>query len=228
MRCARGARLDDECRIGGAVLRSKRDTIDTATTPWVDCYRRLTEVVIPRPIALVATVDADGIANLAPFSFFTIVSSNPPFIAFAPHRVGRTGSKKDTMRNVEQVGEFTVSVVTEEIAERVNSCAAPLPYGQSEFEHSGLTPVAAERVRPPLVAESPVGLECTLEEVRSYGDAGGAGSLVVGRVVLIHIDPAVRDSADGRVLPERLRAVGRMGGSLWCRTLDTFALERPS
>jgi len=206
----------------------KRDTIDTATTSWVDSYRRLTEVVIPRPIALVATVDPGGITNLAPFSFFTVVSSNPPFIAFAPHRAGRTGSKKDTLRNVEQVGEFTVSVVTEEIAERVNSCAAPLPYGESEFGHSGLTPVAAERVKPPLVAESPVGLECTLEEIRTYGDAGGAGSLVVGRVVLMHLDPAVRDPADGRVLPELLRAVGRMGGSLWCRTRDTFPLERPS
>lgn len=206
----------------------QRDTIDTATTSWVEGYRRLTEVVIPRPIALVATVDPDGVANLAPFSFFTVVSSNPPFIAFAPQRVGRTGSKKDTLRNLEQVGEFTVSVVTEEIVERVNRCAAPLPYGDSEFEHSGLTPVAAARVKAPLVAESPVGLECTVEEIRTYGDAGGAGSLVVGRVVLMHLDPALRDPAGGRVLAERLRAVGRMGGSLWCRTRDTFELERPS
>jgi len=205
----------------------ERDIIDTAAAPWVDVYRRLTDVVIPRPIALVATVDPDGVANLAPFSFFTVVSSNPPFIAFAPHRAGRTGTKKDTLRNLEQVGEFTVSVVTEDIAERVNACAAPLPYGDSEFEHSGLTPVAARRVKAPLVAESPVGLECTVEEIRTYGEEGGAGSLVVGRVVLMHLDPAVRD-ADGRVLPDRLRAVGRMGGSLWCRTRDTFPLERPS
>jgi len=210
------------------VRDSKRDTIDTSTTSWVDVYRRLTEVVIPRPIALVATVDPDGIANVAPFSFFTVVSSNPPFIAFAPHRMGRTGTKKDTLRNVEAVGEFTVSVVTEEIAERVNACAAPLPYGDSEFEHSGLTPVAAERVKAPLVAESPVGLECMLEEIRVYGDEGGAGSLVVGRVVLMHLEAAVRDPADGRVVHEQLRAVGRMGGSLWCRTLDTFPLKRPS
>jgi flavin reductase (DIM6/NTAB) family NADH-FMN oxidoreductase RutF len=205
----------------------KRDTVDAATTSWVECYRRLTEVVIPRPIALVASVDPNGVPNLAPFSFFTIVSSNPPFVAFAPHRMGRTGSKKDTLRNVEQVGDFTVSVVTEDIAEQVNSCAASLPYGDSEFEHSGLTPVAAKRVKAPLVAESPVGLECTLEEIRTYGEEGGAGSLVVGRVVLMHLDPTLRDPSDGRVLPERLRAVGRMGGSLWCRTLDTFVLDRP-
>jgi flavin reductase (DIM6/NTAB) family NADH-FMN oxidoreductase RutF len=219
--------FDDRCRIDGTMSDLKRDTIDTATSSWVDGYRRLTEVVIPRPIALVATVDPEGLPNLAPFSFFTIVSSNPPFLAFAPQRMGRTGSKKDTLRNIELVGEFTVSVVTEKIAERVNVCAAPLPYGESEFVHSGLTPLAAERVKAPLVVESPVGLECTLEEIRTYGEAGGAGSLVVGRVVLMHVDPALRDPADGRVLPERLRAVGRMGGSLWCRTRDTFALERP-
>jgi flavin reductase (DIM6/NTAB) family NADH-FMN oxidoreductase RutF len=203
------------------------DTMDTAESSWVEVYKRLTDVVIPRPIALVATVDPHGVTNLAPFSFFTVVSSNPPFIAFAPHRAGRTGEKKDTLRNLEQVGEFTVSVVTEEIAERVNSCAASLPYGHSEFEHSGLTPVPARRVKAPLVAESPVGLECTVEEIHVYGEAGGAGSLVVGRVVLMHIDRAVRDPEDGRVLPERLQAVGRMGGSLWCRTRDTFPLDRP-
>jgi flavin reductase (DIM6/NTAB) family NADH-FMN oxidoreductase RutF len=88
--------------------------------------------------------------------------------------------------------------------------------------------VTAQRVKAPLVAESPVGLECTLEEIRSYGEAGGAGSLVVGRVLLIHVDSALRDPVDGRVLPERLRAVGRLGGSLWCRTRDTFPLKRPS
>ena len=204
-----------------------RDVIDTAEISWIDGYRRLTEIVIPRPIALVGTVDPDGTTNLAPFSFFTVVSSNPPFVAFAPQRMGRTGAKKDTLRNIELVREFTVSVVTEEIAERVNACSAPLPYGDSEFEHSGLTPMAAQRVKAPLVAESPVGLECALEEVRTYGDSGGAGSLVVGRVVLMHIDPEVRDGAGGRINPERLRAVGRMGGSSWCRTLDTFSLERP-
>jgi flavin reductase (DIM6/NTAB) family NADH-FMN oxidoreductase RutF len=213
---------------GGHVREDTRDTIETAEASWVDVYRRLTEAVIPRPIALVATVDPEGAVNVAPFSFFTVVSSNPPFIAFSPHRMGRTGRKKDTLRNIEQVGDFTVSVVTEEIAERVNACAAPLPYGESEFEHSGLTPVAASRVKAPLVAESPVAMECVLEEIRTYGEEGGAGSLVVGRVVLIHIDSAVRNTADGSIVAERLRAVGRMGGSLWCRTHDTFPLDRPS
>lgn len=203
------------------------ETIDPSATSWVEVYRRLTDVVIPRPIALVATVDREGRMNLAPFSFFTVVSSNPPFLAFSPHRSGRTGERKDTLRNIEDTGELTISVVTEEIASRVNQCAAPLPRGDSEFEHSGLTPVASTVVRPPLVAESPVGLELSLEEIRTYGDEGGAGSLVVGRVLRLHLDPKVRRE-DGRVHSDLLRAVGRMGGAEWVRTRDVFELERPT
>jgi flavin reductase (DIM6/NTAB) family NADH-FMN oxidoreductase RutF len=201
-------------------------TIDPAATGWVEVYRRLTDVVIPRPIALVSTVDQLGRANLAPFSFFTVVSSNPPFLAFSPHLFGRTGNKKDTLCNVEATGQFVIAVVTEAIAEQVNTCAAALPHGSSEFEHSGLTPTPARRVTPSLVAESPVNLECELVEIRTYGEEGGAGSLVVGRVVLMHLDESVRDD-DGRVLPERLGAVGRMGANLWVRTRDTFPLDRP-
>ena len=202
------------------------NTIDPAATSWIEVYRRLTDVVIPRPIALVSTVDAEGRANLAPFSFFTVVSSNPPYIAFSPHLAGRTGSKKDTLRNVEEVGELVVAVVTESMVAQVNQCSASLDHGVSEFAHSGLTPAPAQRVRPALVAESPVNMECEVVEIRTYGSEGGAGALVVARVVLMHLEEAMRDD-EGRVLPERLRAVGRMGGSLWVRTGDTFELERP-
>ena len=201
-------------------------TVDPTTSPWQEVYRRLTEIVLPRPIALVSTVDAEGRENLAPFSFYTVVSSNPPYLAFSPHRSGRTGEKKDTLLNVETTGEFVVGVVTEAIAERVNAASARLPHGVSEFAHVGLTPARAALVRPPLIAESPVNVECRLVEVRSYGDAGGAGSLVVGRVVQMHIQADLLDE-DGRVRPERLGAVGRMGGELWVRTRDTFALPRP-
>ncbi len=200
--------------------------IDPGTASWVEVYRRLTQVVVPRPIALVSSVDADGRPNLAPFSFFTVVSANPPYLAFSPQRSGRTGEKKDTLRNVEATGSFVVAVVTETVAERVNRCSAALPYGASEFAHSGLTPAAAVRVRAPLVAESPVNMECELVEVRSYGEAGGAGNLVVGRVVLLHVDERLLDE-DGLVAPERLRPVGRMGSDLWVRAWDTFPMPRP-
>jgi flavin reductase (DIM6/NTAB) family NADH-FMN oxidoreductase RutF len=201
-------------------------TIDTADTPWVEVYRRLVEIVVPRPIALASTVDAEGRTNLAPFSFFNAVSANPPLIVFSPALAGRTGAKKDTLCNIEEVGQFVVATVTEEIADRVNACAAALPRGESEFAHSGLTPVPAVRVAASLVAESPVNMECELVEIHRYGSEGGAGNLIVGRIVLLHLDPAVLDE-EGRVLSDRLRAVGRMGGTDWVRTRDTFAMPRP-
>ena len=200
--------------------------IDTSSTPWREVYRRLTEVVVPRPIALVSTTDAEGRPNLAPFSFYTVVSSNPPCVAFSPQRSGRTGEKKDTLVNVEATGEFVVGVVTEELAVRVNAASALLPRGESEFTHAGLTPAPARLVRPSLIAESPVNMECRLLEIRTYGDGAGAGALVVGRVLLLHIDGELLDEK-GVVLADRMRAVGRMSGDLWVRTRETFAMPRP-
>jgi flavin reductase (DIM6/NTAB) family NADH-FMN oxidoreductase RutF len=201
-------------------------SIDPDEVGWIECYRRMTEIVVPRPIAVVSTVDARGRRNLAPFSFFTVVSSNPPHIAFSPHLAGRTGAKKDTLRNVEATRQFVVASATENLAAAVNQCAAPLPHGESEFDLSGLTPAPAVRVAPSLVAESPVNLECEVVEIRAYGDQGGAGHLVVGRVLLMHIDPTVLDPS-GKILSERLLAVGRMGGDDWVRTRDTFPMPRP-
>ena len=200
--------------------------IDSAATPWQEIYRRLVEVVVPRPIALVSTVDEEGRSNLAPFSFFTVVSSNPPCLAFAPQRSGRTGELKDTLLNARATGEFVVAVVTEELAARVNSASASLPRGTSEFEHAGLTPARAKHVKAPLVAESPVNIECRVIEVRTYGDGPGAGSLVVGEVLAVHLLPELLDEG-GHVTAEHLRAVGRMGGDLWVRTRETFGLPRP-
>lgn len=206
---------------------SEHITLDPQAVGWIDFYRRMTEIVVPRPIAVVSTVDATGRPNLAPFSFFTVVSSNPPHIAFSPHLGGRTGAKKDTLLNIEATGQFVVAAATEDLAAAVNSCAAPLPHGESEFTHSGLTTAPATRITPHLVAESPVNLECELVEIRAYGDQGGAGHLVVGRVVLMHIDTSITD-ASGAVLPDRLRAVGRMGSEDWVKTREIFPMPRPS
>jgi flavin reductase (DIM6/NTAB) family NADH-FMN oxidoreductase RutF len=201
-------------------------TIDATVSPWTDVYRRLVEIVVPRPIALVSTVDAEGRRNLAPFSFYTVVSSNPPYLAFSPARSGRTGEQKDTLLNIEATHEFVVGVVTEALAAQVNAASAVLPRGVSEFAHAGLTPAPAQRVKASLIAESPVNMECELVEIRSYGDGPGGGNLVVGRIVLLHLDPDLLD-AQGHVLSERLRAVGRMGGELWVDTHGTFPMPRP-
>jgi flavin reductase (DIM6/NTAB) family NADH-FMN oxidoreductase RutF len=201
-------------------------TIDAETRPWTDVYRRLVEIVVPRPIALVSTVDEQGRPNLAPFSFYTVVSANPPYLAFSPSRSGRTGEQKDTLLNIEATRQFVVGAVTEALATQVNAASARFPRGVSEFAQVGLTPAPAQRVKAPLIAESPVNMECELVEIRSYGDGPGAGNLVVGRIVLLHLDPGLLD-AQGHVLPERLRAVGRMGGELWVDTHGTFPMPRP-
>lgn len=200
--------------------------LDATVTPWQEIYHRLTEIIQPRAIALVSTVDIDGRPNLAPFSFFTLISCNPPYLAFCPQLAGRTGQKKDTLRNIEVTGQFVVACVTESIAEQVNMCSTPLPYGESEFVLSGLTSAPAHKITPGLVRESPVNLECDVVEIRHYGTAGGAGNLVVGRILLLHIDPAIQNET-GHILSAQLQAVGRMGGEEWCRTRDVFRFARP-
>lgn len=201
-------------------------TLVVADLPWRETYARLTEIVQPRPIALVSTLDAELGPNLAPFSFFTIVSSNPLYLAFSPQIAARTGAKKDTLRNIEKSGEFVIATVTEAIAEQVNRASTPLPHGESEFSFTGLTPVPSQQVAPFCIKESPVNMECRLVEIHVYGSEAGAGHLVVGRVERVHIDDGVLDDT-GRVDPSLLRTVARMGGEDWCRSQDRFSYRRP-
>jgi flavin reductase (DIM6/NTAB) family NADH-FMN oxidoreductase RutF len=200
-------------------------TIDPAERPWREFYRYLTDIVQPRPIAFVSTISAAGVPNLAPFSFYNAISANPPFVCFSPQLRGRDGAKKDTLRNVEETREFVVATVTEAIAEQMNRTSAEFAPEVNEFEIGGFTPVPSLRVRPARVAESPVNLECRLHQIVYLGDQPGAGSLIIGRVLLMHIDDAF--VLDDRVPSERLQAIGRMGGSRYARTDSTFDMARP-
>ena len=200
-------------------------TIDVSTEDVVTVYRALVGLVVPRPIAWVTTVDSAGRVNLAPFSFFNAFGANPPIVVFSP-TLRRDGSKKDTLLNLEEVGEFVVNAAVEELAEKMNSTSAELPRGQSEADRAGLTLAASARVRPPRVAESPVHLECLVRGIMSMGDGPIAANLVIGEVVLIHIEERVLDSAR-QVDPRKLRAIARLGGNDYCRTSDLFQMERP-
>jgi len=199
--------------------------VDPAERPWREVYHVLTDVVQPRPIAFVSTLAGDGTPNLAPFSFYNAVSGNPPFVVFSPQLRGRDGTKKDTLANVEATGEFVVAAVTEAIAEAMNRTSAELPPEVNEWEVGGFTPLPSEQVRPPRVAESPVNMECRVHQIIPLGDGPGAGNLVIGRVLLIHV--ADHLLVNGRVASERLQAVGRMGGSRYARTDSTFEMIRP-
>lgn len=199
--------------------------IDVASTDVVKVYHALVDVVTPRPIAWVTTVDAEGRVNLAPFSFFNAFGANPPVIVFSP-TLRRDGSKKDTLRNLEVVPEFVLSAAVEDLAGAVNATAKELPRGESEAEFAGVELTPSERVRPPRVAASPVHLECRVRQILPIGDGPIAPNLVIGEILLMHIDDAVLDPS-GRVDPRKLRTVARLGGDWYCRTSDLFELHRP-
>jgi flavin reductase (DIM6/NTAB) family NADH-FMN oxidoreductase RutF len=191
-------------------------------------YKLLIGCIVPRPIAFVSTVSPDGRTNLAPFSFFNGIGSDPMALLFCPAN-RPDGSEKDSLRNAKPadeggVGEFVVNLANERYARQVAAAAEPLPYGESEFDLTGLTPVPSVKVRPPRAAESPVAFECrTMRVVRMNPGVAAAGNIVIGQVMHIHL-------ADGLVTerhhvdPDRLAAIGRMGGLTYCRTRDRFQL----
>lgn len=186
--------------------------------------RVLTGVVVPRPIAFVSTVSEDGIVNLAPFSFFNAVAYSPPTVVLGISRQA-DWKEKDTLSNIEATREFVVNVVSDEIAEAMNATAAEFPADVDEFEISGLTPAPSESVRAPRVAESPVNMECRLDQVVPIGDPQTGNALVIGHIVLMHVRDDIINGH--RIDHERLKPVGRLAGNMYCDTHDTYELVRP-
>ena len=204
-------------------------TINPTEHPAREVYKIMTGIIVPRPIALVSTVDRDGIANLAPFSFFCGVGSVPPTLLFCPALRASLGSdptrRKDTLRNVEETGEFVVNVVSDSIANAANATAADVPPEVDEFELARLTPLPSSVVRPPRVAESPAHMECRLLQVIYTSHQPGGGVIVLGEIVRFHIRAGLVDGF--RVDPSGLDAIGRMAGNTWVRTRDRVELIRP-
>lgn len=208
-------------------------SIDPANYAPKQVYKLMTGIIVPRPVALVSTMDRAGVANLAPFSFFSGVGSNPPTVLFCPTlraaRAGEpelsTGIRKDTLRNIEETGEFVINVVSEAMAKAANEAAADVPEDVDEFVLAGLTAVASAAVRPPRVAESPAQMECRLLQVIYTNHAVGGGVIVLGQVVHFHVRQDLVE--DFRVDPAGLDAVGRMAGNTWVRTRDRMEVVRP-
>jgi flavin reductase (DIM6/NTAB) family NADH-FMN oxidoreductase RutF len=199
--------------------------IDPKEHSYKDVYKLLIGSIVPRPIALVSTVSPSGTANLAPFSFFNGVCSNPPIVLFSTV-VRADGHEKDTLRNIGATKEFVINIVSEEFVTQMNRCSEDLPPDVDEFAVSGLTPEPAVLVRPALVRESRIRMECRLVQVVTFGSGGpGSGSTIFGEVLLFHVADEVIGNfrIDARVL----KPVGRMGGPQYCRTTDTFDLPRP-
>lgn len=199
--------------------------IDPKKASRKDCYKLLVGSVVPRPIAFVSTLSADGQPNLAPFSYFTAVSANPPTICFAPGRRSADGERKDTLGNIEATGEFVVNVVTEAIGPAMNETAVDFPPETNEFEVAGLTPVPSQVVKPPRVQESPINMECKLYDVVAVGPPRhGGAALVIGEVVMFHIADELYDG--GRIKVLELEPLGRLSGDDYTSLGKIISLKR--
>lgn len=185
-----------------------------------DAYKLLSGLVVPRPIGWIGTVRENGTYNLAPFSFFNLVSVNPPTVVFSGGR--HSDRPKDSVVFAEERGEFTVNIVSEDVAEAMNQTAASFDSAVDEFAMAGLTAVKGVVVDAPLVGESPANLECRVVGVVEIGEGS---RMVVGEVVAVHVRPDVLDGT--RVDSDALRAVGRMAGASYIHTRDRFELGRP-
>lgn len=187
-------------------------------------YGLLISVVQPRPIAWVSTVDLQGRRNLAPFSFFTGITAKPLTVCFCPVR-SRHGKKKDTLLNIEETKQFTISLATESNAKAMVATSAEVERGVDEFELAGVTPAPSLKVRPARVKESPVALECELHSIVTISEGPLGGNLVIGRVVHIHIADALWK--DGAFTHRDLKPVGRLAGAWYATTKDDFEIQRP-
>lgn len=200
--------------------------ITPGSLPHTSFYKLMIGTIVPRPIGWVSTVDAEGVPNLAPFSFFNAICSNPPHLLFCPSVRARGDGYKDTLVNVRATGEFVVNIVNEQLAQAMNLTAGEYERGVSEFEIAGVSPAPSTLVKPPRVLESPVSYECVVTQIIDVSGEVGGGSIVIGRVVQLHV-------ADDILLPpdkidiRKLQPVGRLAGSGYCRVNDLFDLHRP-
>lgn len=205
-------------------------TLDPKTAPnQKQLHDLLLGVVSPRPIALASTVDGEGNVNLSPFSFFNIFSTRPPVLVFSPSRRQRDNTTKHTLENILETKEVVINTVSYSIVEQVSLASAEYGKGVNEFIKAGLTEIKSERVKPPRVKESPASFECKVLEVKSLGTEGGAGNLAICEVVLIHVQEFIFNEF-GKVDPQKVDSVARMGHDFYCRANgeNVFEIPRPS
>lgn len=205
-------------------------TFDAADLSPQNSYKLLAGTILPRPIAFVSTQDAKGVRNLAPFSFCTVASANPPIVVFCPMyrqpNPKHLPSAKDTLSNISATKEFVLNIVSEDFVEKMNQAAAEVQPEVDEWDLSGLTPIRSEIVKPPRVGESRMQMECRLVQLVIASDKPLGGTLVLGEVLRFHVADEIINS-EMIIDPDKLNAVGRMAGAAYSRTRDRFDLERP-
>jgi flavin reductase (DIM6/NTAB) family NADH-FMN oxidoreductase RutF len=178
-------------------------------------YQLMTALVIPRPIGWISTASEKGVRNIAPYSYFNLMGSDPPYCAF-----GSTG-EKDSLRNLREIPEFVANIVTMDLLERMNFTAGDFPHDESEFSWAGLTPVPAAKVRPSRVGEAKAHLECEVAHIITDRNT----NIVIGRIVHVHVDPSVW--RDGRIDPRLLNPACRLAGSGYAELGTLVNVQRP-
>ena len=191
-------------------------------------HRLLSSSIAPRPIAFASTIDSKGNVNLSPFSFFNVFSSNPPILIFSPARRVRDNTTKHTLQNAIETKEVVINIVDFSIVEQMSESSKEYDKGVNEFIETGLTEVPSLKVKPPRVLESPVSFECVVDNIVSLGENGGAGQLVIAKVVNIHVMKELLDEND-QIDSEKLNLVARLGGDWYTRVTkeSMFKLEKP-
>lgn len=190
--------------------------IDPRKTPTRDLHQFMVGTIGPRPIAFVSTLDEEGRANVAPYSFFNAFSSNPPIVVFSSNRRVSDNTTKDTLANIRATGECVINMVSHAIVRQMAIASIEWPHEISEFDAAGFTPLASDTVKAFRVKESPAHLECKVRDIITLGDKGGAGHLIICDVWRMHIDEAVIDERD-RIDPHKMDLMGRLGRSYYVR-----------
>jgi len=198
--------------------------IDPAGLGLKEAHDLLISAVLPRPIAFVSTLGKDGVYNLAPFSYFSILSTKPAVAGIGIGRK-RDGRKKDTQANIEFAKDFVINIVTESIAKAMNQASGEYPSDVDEFKEAGLTPAPSDLIRSPRVIESPVNMECLLMQILEFGEPPRS-SFIIGEIIRVHIKDEVW--VDGVIRAPQLKAIGRLGEDFYCRTMDIFEMKRPN
>lgn len=204
-------------------------TLDLSTLSTVQAQQYLQHAIAPRPICFASTISRQGLVNLSPFSFFNLFSSAPPVLIFSPSRRVRDNTTKHSLQNVLEVPEVVVNIVDFDMVQQVSLASCEFPRDVCEFDKAGFTAQPATLVKPPMVKESKVKMECRVLEVKALGSEGGAGNLVICEILRMHIDDSILDER-GMIDQQKLSQVARLGGDWYCRVdpSNLFKVEKPN
>ncbi len=196
--------------------------------PPQSMYKLMIGSILPRPIGWISSIDENGCYNLAPFSFFNAICANPPHVLFCPMTRSPDHQAKDSLRNVRRTGEFVANIVSEPLLHAMNITSTEFPHEIDEFKAAGLTAIPSLTVKPPRVGESLVSYECKVVEIVDLGNEPDdyAGSVVIGRVLHLHVDDSILIGTD-KIDLAKLQPLGRLAGNFYCRTTDILELARP-